>query len=195
MSFGFSVGDILLASKLACKLYSTITDGRRSAAKDLKELGDVLFGLRCALDHLGKAAEDIRATASNPQYVDAVEVRYKLDSMVASCGATLQELDSVTKRYREAFKPAESEAVNGDEDTEVVTAVGASTPPNKQRSMARFKENVQVNWLKIRWSMERNSLGGYRTQLQSHVDSINMVLNTFLWCVGALFHSLDFHNH
>jgi hypothetical protein len=194
MSFGFSVGDILLASKLAYKLYSTITDGKRSAAKDLKELGDVLFGLRCALDHLGKAVEDIRATASNPQDANTVEIWHKLDSMVASCEATLQELDSVTKRYREAVKPAESEVVN-DDDGEVGTVVGASTPPNKQRSMARFKENVQVNWLKIRWSMERNSLGEYRTKLQSHVDSINMVLNTFLWCAGALFHSLDFHSH
>lgn len=180
MSFGFSVGDILLASKLAYRLYSTITTGRRSAAKDLQELGDVLFGLRCALDHLGNAAKDIWATTSNTQDANAVEIRQKLATMVCSCSATLQELDSVTARYREATKSAESEVIN--DNIEVVPAVGASTQPNRKPSMARFKDNVQVNWLKMRWSIERNSFSEYRARLQSHTDTINMVLNTLLWC-------------
>ena len=59
MSFGFSVSDIILVSQLAYKLYLTVTSGRRAAGKDLRELEDVLFGLRCALDHLAKATEDI----------------------------------------------------------------------------------------------------------------------------------------
>lgn len=181
MSFGFSVGDILLASKLAYKLYSTIADGKRSSAKDLRELGDALFGLRCALDHLGKAAEDIWATTSNTQDADAVEIRQKLDAMVASCGCTLQELDSVTQRYKEVTKPAGSEVEV--DDAGVVPSVGAPTLPNNKRSITRFKNNVQINWLKIRWGIERGSLGEYRARLQSHMDALNMVLNTFLWYV------------
>lgn len=192
MSFGFSVGDILLASRLAYKLYSTVTYGKRSAAKDLQELGDALFGLRCALDHLGRAAEDIWATASNTPDANALEIRHKLNTMVCSCGITLQELDSVTKKYREAAEPAESE-VSVEHDVGIVQAVGTSTPPNKKRSIVRFKENVQVNWLKIRWGIERSSLSEYRARLQSHIDSINMVLNTFLWCVSPLHQPLDFH--
>ncbi len=190
MSFGFSVGDILLASKLAYKLYSTIADGKRSSAKDLKELGDALFGLRCALDHLGKAAEDIWATTSNTQDADAAESRQKLDAMVASCGGTLQELDSVTERYREVTKPAESDRAVDDDG--VVPAVGAPTLPNKKGSTARLRENMQVNWLKIRWSIERSSLSEYRARLQSHMDAINMVLNTFLWCADSnIIHSIS----
>jgi hypothetical protein len=48
--------------------------------------------------------------------------------------------------------------------------------------MARLKDNVQENWLKIRWTMERSSVGEYRARIQSHTDTINMVLNTLLLC-------------
>ncbi len=180
MSFSFSVGDIILVSQLAYKLYSNLTTGRCSAAKDLKELEDVLFGLRCALDHLSKAAKSISSTASDSQDANAVEVRHKLDAMINSCGATLLELDSVTKKYREAVEPAQDEVV--DDDAEGASAVGASTRPSKKRSLAQFKESVRVNWMKVRWDVERKSLGEYRAKLQSHTDAITIVLNTFLWC-------------
>jgi hypothetical protein len=180
MSFGFSVSDIVMVSHLAYKLYSTVTSGRRSAAKDLKELEDVLFGLHCALDHLGKAAKDISATASNKQDANAMEMQQKLDTMINSCGTTLQELDSVTKRYREAANPGVSDVVD---DTADLPAAGPSINPNKRRSIVRFTQNVRVNWMKIRWDIERNSLSEYREKLQAHMDAINIVLTTFLWCV------------
>jgi hypothetical protein len=182
MSFGFSIGDILLVSQLAYKLYSSVTSGRRSAARDLKELGDVLFGLRCALDHLSKAAKDISEAASNKQDANAVDMRRKLDTMINSCGATLQELDTVTSKYREAANQGESDVVDHTAD---VTATGPSTNPNKKRSISQFKQSVRVNWMKIRWDVERNSLSEYRVKLQAHTDAINIVLNTFLWYVRS----------
>jgi hypothetical protein len=188
MSFGFGVGDILLVSQLAYKLYSTVTSGRRSAARDLKELGDVLFGLRCALDHLGKAAKDISAIAANRQDATTIEMRQKLDTMIDSCRVTLQELDSVTKRYRETTDPGESDALDDIADS---SAVGISTNTNEKHSLARFKKNVQVNWMKIRWDIERKSLSEYREKLQAHTDAMNIVLNTFLWFVP--YHSLTFY--
>jgi hypothetical protein len=183
MSFGFSVGDILLVSQLAYKLYSTVTSGRRSAARDLKELEDVLFGLRCALDHLGNAVKDISVAASNRQDANAVDMRQKLDTMVDSCGTTLQELDSVTKKYREAANQGEGDVVD---DTADLLAIGPSTNPNKnKRSISQVKQNLRVNWMKIRWDIERNSLSEYRVKLQAHTDAINIVLNTFLWYVRS----------
>jgi hypothetical protein len=182
MSFGFSVGDILLVSQLAYKLYSTVTSGRRAAARDLKELEDVLFSLRCALDHLGKAAKDISAAASNRQDASGVDMRQKLDTMIVSCRTTLEELDSMTKKYREAAAQGESNAVDAAAD---LSAIGLSTSPNKKRSMPQVKQKLRENWMKMRWDVERNSLSEYRVKLQAHTDAINIVLNTFLWYVQS----------
>jgi uncharacterized membrane protein YccC len=129
MSFGLGVGDIILVSRLAYRLYSAVTTGRRSAAKELQELGDVLFGLRCALDHLGNAAKDISTATSNTQDASAVEIQQKLAAMVSSCRTTLQELDSATARYMEATKPADSEMLM--DDVEVEPAVEPSSQSNK----------------------------------------------------------------
>lgn len=180
MSFGFSVGDIILVSQLAYELYSTVTTGRRTAGKDLKELEDVLFGLHCALDHLGKTAEDISATALNKQDANAIEMQQKLNTMVDSCRATLTELDSVTKPYREAADPGGNGIAD---DTTDFLDNGTPTNPNKKLSLARFKKSFRANWMKIRWDIERNSLNEYREKLQAHTDAINIVLSTFLWCV------------
>ena len=181
MSFGFSVGDIVLVSQLAYKLYSTVTSGRSTAGKDLRELEDALFGLRCSLDHLAKATKDISATASSHQDVNAIEMRHKLDAMIASCGATLQELESVTKKYREVADPAESNI--GHDGLAGLPAAAVSANPKQKRSVAGLKEDIRVNWRKIRWDTERNSLSEYRGKLQAHTDAINIVLSTFLWCV------------
>lgn len=52
MSFGISVGDIILCSQITHRIFSSITKGRREAPGDIKELQDTLFGLRCALNIL-----------------------------------------------------------------------------------------------------------------------------------------------
>lgn len=62
MSFGFSVGDILPVSQLAYRLYSALSGCRRSAGKEFE---NAVFGLRCALDHLSRQADDITATAAH----------------------------------------------------------------------------------------------------------------------------------
>ncbi len=45
MSFDFSVGDILLVSQLAYRLYAALSTGRRSAGKEFE---NALFSLRAA---------------------------------------------------------------------------------------------------------------------------------------------------
>ena len=61
MSFGFSVGDVVLVGQLAYRLYNSLKADPRPATKELQ---DALFGLRCALDHLGRQANAISSRLS-----------------------------------------------------------------------------------------------------------------------------------
>ncbi|OOQ82022.1 hypothetical protein PEBR_40665 [Penicillium brasilianum] len=102
MSFGFSVGDIILCSQIAYRLFSSVTDGRKKAARDLKELEDTLFGLYCALNHLQRDHEAILAKASTKSRENLGQVHVQLGYMIKSCLETLEELDNATGQYREA---------------------------------------------------------------------------------------------
>lgn len=166
MSFGFSIGDIILLSQLSYKLYASITTGRRGAGRDLKELEDVLFSLRCALDHLRTVAKDILVTAQNSGDNALVDMRKKLDLMIDSCASTLQDLDTMTQKYRDGTKPTES---------------GGNDNQSKKVLLARLKQNININWMKVRWDRERYSLQYYRDKLRSHADAINIVMNSYLW--------------
>jgi hypothetical protein len=183
MSFGFSIGkskaawvlarpfsrragDIVLLSKLAYDLYSSVTTGRKAASRDLQELEDVLFNLRCALDHLGDVAKDVVGRADSQP--SGQELHQKLNRMMASCGTTLKELDGVTKKYRESI-------LSSDE-----------TDKTKKRNLGDVTKRVKVNWKKVRWDQEKQSLQQYREKLRSHTDAINLVLNSILWSVCAI---------
>ncbi|KAI7971110.1 hypothetical protein EIK77_007226 [Talaromyces pinophilus] len=105
VGFGFSIGDIVLMSQLAYRLYSAI-GSRKSVSKELKHLGDALFDLHCALDHLEKTADDISTRAFSGS--DGNEsVKRSLHSMIDSCASTLNELDEATKKYRDIDAQAE----------------------------------------------------------------------------------------
>lgn len=166
MSFGFSIGDIVLLSKLAYDLYSSVSDGRRAASGDLQELESVLFSLRCALDHLGDVSKDILTKSGqsdgSPAFTD------KLDKMMNSCKATLQELDDVTKKYRELG---------------IDSKVEATQPGGKKKRMTfeETKKKIRVNWTKIRWDQEKRSLQWYREKLKSHTDAIQIIVISTLW--------------
>src|SRR5204863_7152378 len=135
------------------RLYSAVTTGRRGAGRGLKELEDVICSLRCAVDHLGQVANDISATASKNHDSNSIEMRQKLNLMIDSCASTLQELDSVTQKYRDGVRPAEGDVVGDD----IVPLDRA-----KKSSVARVKRNLEINWIKIRWETERQTLSEYR---------------------------------
>ncbi|OAP62753.1 hypothetical protein AYL99_01980 [Fonsecaea erecta] len=103
MSLGFSVGDIILLSQLSYSLYGTLKSGRHNASRDLKELEDVLFGLRCALDHLRNVACDISKAASASASSDSYgrEMQQALHQMIHNCSITLEDLHNATKKYRD----------------------------------------------------------------------------------------------
>ena len=169
MSFGFSVSDIILLSQLSYKLYTTVTSGRHNASRDLEELDQVLFGLYCALSHLRHVASEVSATSVATGLTDAHtrEMYQTLNQMVQNCASTLEDLDSVTKRYRE-----------GTRQDDVEEDVGNSSSHKRRR---RLKKMVESNLMKIRWDIDKETLRVHRDKLQSHVDAISLVLNTFHW--------------
>lgn len=126
----------------------------------MRELEEVLFSLKCALDHLGEVSSDVLA---RPGFRNGGPgFKEKLDVMINSCASTLQELDTVTKKYRDV----ESKANKG---------------KTKLRTLEEVKKSIQVNWQRVRWDYEKQSLQQYREKLKSHTDAINLLLTSVIW--------------
>jgi hypothetical protein len=151
-------GDIVLLSQLAYNLFSSVT----SASRDLKELEDVLFSLRCALDHLGDVAKDVLAKMEAHGGHRGPDVKENLDRIIASCGSTLQELDDVTQKYRE---------------------IGIDERRRAKHDKRGMLQRITVNWKKVQWDREKQSLHQYREKLRSHADAINLILTSVIWHV------------
>lgn len=82
--------------------------------------------------------------------------------MINSCASMLQELDTVTKKYRDV----ESKANKG---------------KTKLRTLEDVKKSIQVNWQRVRWDHEKQSLQQYREKFKSHTDAINLMLTSVVW--------------
>jgi septation ring formation regulator EzrA len=120
----------------------------------------VLFSLKCALDHLKEVSNDVLA---RPGLRDSdLGFKEKLDIMISSCASTLQELDTVTKKYRVVENEASKEKKN-------------------RRTLEDVKKSFQVNWQRVRWDHEKQSLQQYREKLKSHTDAINLILTSVVW--------------
>lgn len=108
------------------------------------------------------------ATPSSGAKPWSIGIRSKLDQMIRNCATTLEDLDSATKKYREA----------GQQDNEELNS-NPSTSDTPQR--ANLKRRLASNIMKIRWDIDKDTLRVYRDKLQAHTDAINLVLNTFVW--------------
>ncbi|KAF2690880.1 hypothetical protein K458DRAFT_438643 [Lentithecium fluviatile CBS 122367] len=170
MSFGFSIGDIVLLSQLAYNLYSSVT----AASRDLRDLEDVLFSLRCALDHLGDVAKDVLAKAEIGGRQSGPDFKENLNRMIASCGSTLQELDDLMQKYRE---------------------ISADDGLGPKQDTKRMIQRIKVNWKKVRWDQEKQSLQQYREKLRSHTDAINLILTSLTLSQTASAESNNKSNH
>jgi hypothetical protein len=89
-------------------------------------------------------------------------LKKKLDVMIGSCASTLQELDTVTKKYR----IVESQA--NEEGTKLYT-------------LEDVKKSIRVNWQRVRRDHEKQSLQQYREKLKSHTNAINLMLTLLIW--------------
>ena len=145
---------------MAYELYSSVSSGRKAASRDLRELDEVLHSLSCALGHLAEVSEDVLA---RPGFRHGGSgLKEKLDVMIESCASTLQELDDVTKKYR-------------------IVESQANKEKKKLRTIEDVKKSVKVNWQRVLWNYEKQSLQQYREKLKSHVDAINLLLNSVIW--------------
>lgn len=171
VAFGFSPGDVILCAQIAHQLYSSLTDGRKTAPCDLKELKGALFGLYCSLNHLHRVSQTILFRAERNPNQDAIFMRQDLGFMIRLCLQSLDELDQVTRKYQNA----------------------ADDPPPLQYTAAgisfstQFREQAKIHWRRFLWDLKRDSFCQYREKLQSHTDGINLLLNTFIWLILHLF--------
>ncbi|EXJ63441.1 uncharacterized protein A1O5_11490 [Cladophialophora psammophila CBS 110553] len=95
--------------------------------------------------------------------------------MIQKCATTLEDLDNATKKYREGAKmPDDADEAD-------------AGPSQKRRKLLRRK--IASNWAKILWDIDKDSLKIYRDRLQSHVDNLNLVLNTFHWSATERIHA------
>jgi hypothetical protein len=125
----------------------------------------VLFSLKCALDHLGQVSSDVLAL---PDRHGGTKFKEKLDAMIKACASTLQELESMTEKYRSSESRAAGDAT-------------ASKGKTKLRTLDDMKKSIQVNWHRVRWDYEKQSLQQYREKLKSHTDAINLILTSMIW--------------
>jgi len=168
MSFGFSAGNIVLIGQLAYQLCSILRKDSRAACR---ELGNTLFGLRCAVDHLGRQAKEI-PRLQEVAGEDATRMRNDLDTLISTCATTLLELEHVVARYKGRFNVSE-------ENDQAQHLDGLSA--NMKSRLARLSQNARLNWTKIKWSSDAQIFVDFRAKLQMQTESINIVLNTFLW--------------
>jgi hypothetical protein len=164
MSFGLSIGDIILCSQITYRLLVAATSGRNDAPRRLRELEDILFGLNCSLSCLQNASLTVLSTSNS----DASNIHGQLSLMLHSCRRTLEELENATAKYREAEKcPVSS----------------SNDYKGPKLSSQKFVAHVKVQWRRFIWDLQGDSLSQYRYKLQSHTDSINLLLGTLIWFV------------
>ena len=168
MSFGFSASDIILLGQLAYRLCNALKGDNRPACQ---ELSSALFGLRCALDHLSRQAKQ-NPTISNRETDGVERMHGDLDTLISSCADTLLQLECMFAKYSDELKS---------DDTN--SGINMTTESSTKRGgmLLRTRAKVKANWMKIRWSTESQSLLDFRVKLQTHTDSINIVLNAFIW--------------
>lgn len=171
MSF-ISIGDVICCTQLAFRLYTTLSSGRKNAPQDMKALGEVLFGLYCALNHLERELETLLSGPIARDEHDIVQTRQQLGQMIKSCRRALKELDEATANYRQA---AHDPPHLVSRPSYRVFGIGFSQ---------QLKAQVRVQWLRVQWYLRSDSFTKYRIELQSHTSAINLLLSTMTWSVS-----------
>lgn len=165
MSFGLSIGDIILCSQITYRLLAAATSGRKNAPLGLRELEDTLFGLNYSLSHLQRASNTVLSRSN----YDAGDIHRQLGFMIRSCRQTLETLEKATAKYRETAKKP--------------VPMPQSYKGLKFCSQHKFTTQVKIQWRRFIWDLKGESLSRYRRKLESHTDAINLLLVTCIWYV------------
>ncbi|OQE29736.1 hypothetical protein PENSTE_c002G05532 [Penicillium steckii] len=154
MSFGVSIGDIVVCLQLVHRVFSIVGKGRKNAPRDLKELQNALLGLSCVLELLKKEHEKVMSSQAAP--ATTIQTSQFLGYLIHSCEEALHQLEDATEQYKEALD---------------------------ESGNASYKDQLKIQWKRMLWSMRGDTLMQYRDKLRSHTDSINLLLNTSVWSV------------
>ncbi|KAJ5519204.1 hypothetical protein N7453_001626 [Penicillium expansum] len=163
MSFGLSIGDIIICSQITYRLFAAATSGRKNAPRGLKELEDTLFSLHCSLNLL----QGVSDTVLSRSYCDTSDIQGQLGFMIRSCRQTLEELEKATAKYREAVKEP--------------VPMPRSYRGRGLKLSQKFTTGVKIQWRMFMWDLRGKSLSQYRQKLEAHTDAINLLLSTLIW--------------
>ncbi|KAJ5864008.1 uncharacterized protein N7529_005924 [Penicillium soppii] len=160
MSFNPSIGDLVLCTQIAYRVFSAVRDCKTTAPRDLKELEGVLRGLHIALEHLSSNISAIVNVVLSETIKDA------LQSMTSLCRQTLEELQDATRPYcNAAYDPVF---------------------PNGTAFTRKLPVRIKMHWKRFVWQMRGDSFTQYRNNLLLHTQSINVLVNTLNLYVKAL---------
>ncbi|OQE41440.1 hypothetical protein PENCOP_c005G05966 [Penicillium coprophilum] len=173
MSFGFSIGDLVLCSQITYRLFTAATTGRKNAPRDLQELEGVLFGLNCSLTQVQRASVIIFSRNFNTldDAADvapdvAPDVAQQLGFMIRSCLQTLEHLERATDKYRA---------------TVTTPSLLHGKPRANFLNSQQLTSQVKLQWRRIMWDLRGESLTQYRRKLESHLNVVNLLLNVLIW--------------
>lgn len=163
-----SIGDIVVCTQLAYRLYICLTNGREKAPRDMKELEEVLFGLYSALRYLEREFENILSQSSDQAQRDVEEKKEQLGRMINSCLRVLTELDEATATYRPGA------------DDSTHTAIGPYYRVLGVGYSQQLKTQAKMQWRRVLWYLRSDSFAKYRLELQSHTSAINLFVNIMI---------------
>ncbi|CZR51265.1 uncharacterized protein PAC_01140 [Phialocephala subalpina] len=155
MSFGISIGDILMLSGLAYSIGKTLTTGRKSAPEEFQEVQNQLFAISNALRLLSATLN--KEGPTEVERAIGLEEDEILGRMIENCRSTLQYLDKVIKSYPELQSDSKNE--HSDENT-------------RKGWRRELKENIK----KIKWTAEGADLDKLRHNLATHVNALNLAI-------------------
>ncbi|KAI8626183.1 hypothetical protein F5Y19DRAFT_447498 [Xylariaceae sp. FL1651] len=162
MAFQLSIGDGILLAQIAWRLAQTFTKGRQSAPAEFQEVENELYSLSAALTAAQTQRESITAAdtaassinpdslADNPQTAQVV-----FEHVIANCSKTLTHLEDIVKKYLIVSEP---------------------TDPTRSK-LERWNHHIAKNWKKVEWTTEKGDLSTLRSQIQVHVNSLNLLVS------------------
>lgn len=160
MSFGISLGDILVLSGLAYSIGKTLTTGRKLAPEEFQEVQNQLFAISNALRLLSSVLQKDGST--DVESAERPEDDEVLSRMIQNCRSTLQYLEQVLKNYPELRQDSEK---------------GCADESTRKRWRRDLKENIK----KIKWTTEGADLDKLRQNLATHVNALNLAIAARSW--------------
>ncbi|KAJ1323856.1 NACHT-NTPase domain-containing protein [Microdochium nivale] len=148
MSFQIGIGDVVLLAQQSWRVVQALSNGRKSAPAELRDVEHHLSLLTTALE----GAKDL--SSSIDKEGGQQKLAACLGTVADKCRITLRHLEDTIKKYRTVNEP--------------------SVLPKS--AFGRLNDSLGRNWRKVEWTTERGNLQALRDELMMHTNSINLIL-------------------